>query len=230
MPRKIPPGRFDAVVRAATEEFIARGYRRTQMSDVAEAVGVSKATLYLYVESKESLFALCQRHADRTTEIEMPSALPVPAPSTGEALEAAAKRIEQEVALPALTEALTRERAEAIGPELRHVIAEFYDLQEKNCRTIKLLDSCSDHPVFGPLWQQSGREATRGKLAEYMDLRLRAGQVRSDLEPRLAARLVVETIATWAVHIKWDRSPESFEPVSTRENVIDFIARGLEAH
>jgi len=228
MPRRIPPGRFDALVRAATEEFIARGYRRTQMSDVAEAVGISKAALYLYVESKESLFALCQRHADRGSEIELPSVLPVPTPSPGEVLEAAAKRLEQEVALPALADALERERAAEIGPELRVIVAELYDLQENNCRAIKLLDRCSDHPILGPLWQQHGREATRGQLAEYMRLRMRAGQIRSDLDPRLAARLLVETIATWAVHIKWDRQPEAFEPVSTRENVIEFIARGLE--
>lgn len=228
MPRKIPPGRFDAVVRAATEEFIARGYHRTQMSDVARAVGVSKATLYLYVESKESLFALCQRHADRAGEIEMPPVLPVPAPSQDEALEDAAKRIERASALPVLSDALTRERSESIADELRDVVAESYDLQERNCRTIKLMDRCADHPTFGPLWQQSGREAHRGRLARYMELRMRAGQIRDDLEPRLAARLVVETIATWAVHIKWDRRPESFEPVSTREHVIEYVARGLE--
>ena len=72
MPRTIPPQRFDELVRKATEVFIARGYRRTQMADIAEAVGVSKATLYLYVESKEALFALCVRHANDPNALELP--------------------------------------------------------------------------------------------------------------------------------------------------------------
>ncbi|MGH0029781.1 MAG: helix-turn-helix domain-containing protein [Myxococcota bacterium] len=228
MPRKIPPGRFDAIVRAATEEFIARGYRRTQMSDVADAVGVSKATLYLYVESKESLFALCQRHADRRSEIALPRELPVAAPGPQETAEWVAKRIEQESVLPRLAEALERERADDIGAELRGVVAELYDVQERNCQAIKLMDRAADHPDVGPLWQRHGRVAPRRQLAEYMEKRMRAGQIRPHADPRLAARLLVETVATWAVHIKWDREPEAFEPASTRADVIEFIARGLE--
>ena len=229
MPRRIPPGRFDAIVRAATAEFIAQGYRRTQMADIAEAVGVSKATLYLYVESKDSLFALCLRHADRQREIELPKTLPVPAPTEAESLEEIAKRIEQEAAMPQLSRALVRDRADDIDAELRRVVEELYGVQEGNCVAVKLIDRCSDHPLLGPLWQRSGRELPREQLAEYMALRMRAGQVRDDLEPRLAARLVVETIATWAVHIKWDRAPEPFEPDSTRESVVDFIVHGLVA-
>ena len=38
MARRIPDDRFDQLVDAATEVFIQRGYRLTQMADVAEAV------------------------------------------------------------------------------------------------------------------------------------------------------------------------------------------------
>ena len=40
MARRIPENRFDELVDAASEVFIARGYRLTQMSDVAEAMFV----------------------------------------------------------------------------------------------------------------------------------------------------------------------------------------------
>ena len=36
---------------AATDVFIERGYRQTQMADVARAMGVAKGTVYLYVVS-----------------------------------------------------------------------------------------------------------------------------------------------------------------------------------
>ena len=38
MPRKIPAERFTDLVRAATGVFIAHGYRRAQMEDVAKAL------------------------------------------------------------------------------------------------------------------------------------------------------------------------------------------------
>lgn len=41
---------------AATKVFIAGGYHRAQMADIAHEMGVSQGTLYTYVESKEALF------------------------------------------------------------------------------------------------------------------------------------------------------------------------------
>jgi AcrR family transcriptional regulator len=51
MARSIPAGRVEQLVDCATSVFIDRGYRRTQMADVADALGVAKGTLYLYVET-----------------------------------------------------------------------------------------------------------------------------------------------------------------------------------
>ena len=49
MARGIPAGRLEQLVDCATRVFIDQGYRRTQMADVADALGVAKGTLYLYV-------------------------------------------------------------------------------------------------------------------------------------------------------------------------------------
>jgi hypothetical protein len=39
--------------------------------------------------------------------------------------------------------------------------------------------------------------------------------------------MIIEVIATWAIHIKWDRSPEDFDPSEARENAIDFLVAAL---
>ena len=64
MARKTPTDRLPQLIACATKMFIEQGYRRTQMEDVAAALGVAKGTLYLYVESKEALFDLVVRCAD----------------------------------------------------------------------------------------------------------------------------------------------------------------------
>jgi AcrR family transcriptional regulator len=64
MPRQTPLDRLDRLVDVATAVFTERGYRRTQMADVAAAMGVAKGTLYLAVASKEALFDLVVRFAD----------------------------------------------------------------------------------------------------------------------------------------------------------------------
>jgi TetR/AcrR family transcriptional regulator, cholesterol catabolism regulator len=44
------------IVRAASEVFKERGFARTTLKHVAEAMGVDRASLYYYVSSKEELF------------------------------------------------------------------------------------------------------------------------------------------------------------------------------
>lgn len=55
MARKAPTRRFSQLIDTATETFIAHGYQRTQMEEIANSLGVAKGTLYGYVESKAAL-------------------------------------------------------------------------------------------------------------------------------------------------------------------------------
>jgi len=227
MARRIPQNRFDELVDAATEVFIARGYRLTQMSDVAEAVGVAKGTLYGYVESKDALFLLCLLHADRKISLEHPAELPVRKPRPGEIGTLIKQRVSGQSIPRALSEALGRERVDDPRAELEEVVREFYRILERFCRAIKLIDRCSDHPELGEIWQSEGREAPRAALVRYLEMRMAAGQLRQLPNVRLAARMIIEVVTTWAIHIKWDRSPEDFDPVAAKEAVLEYVLRGL---
>jgi AcrR family transcriptional regulator len=227
--RHIPENRFDELVDGATEVFIARGYRLTQMSDVADAVGVAKGTLYGYVESKEALFALCLYHADRGGMMKKPQTLPVPTPARGE-LAATLKQVLAEQAIPpVLAAALAREQAEDPRAELEEVVRELYGTLERFHKGIKLLDRCTDHSEVGEVWQRLGREGPRAALVRYLGRRMDAGQLRRVPNPRLAARMVIEVCSTWAIHLKWDRTPEDFDPHEARENAVDFLVTALAA-
>ena len=225
--RRIPEERFDELVRAAVEVFIERGYRRTQMSDVADALGVAKGTLYGYVESKEALFALCLRYADHVGPVPRPPALPLATPRPGELEAEVAQRLAAESVPPALAEALRHPRAKAPRDELDSVLFDLFDALSAHRRTIKLIDRCMDHPELGGIWQSAGRESVRAALRRYLEARSAAGQLRSQPNPRLAARIVVEQVTTWAVHIHWDRAPEAIDPAEARTTVVDFLARAL---
>ncbi|PAY04189.1 TetR family transcriptional regulator [Bradyrhizobium sp. UFLA03-84] len=45
-----------AIIEAAMDEFIARGFAATRLDDVAKRAGVAKGTLYLYFKDKETMF------------------------------------------------------------------------------------------------------------------------------------------------------------------------------
>ncbi len=63
MPAKIPPNRAEraaerrqAIIEAALDEFIARGFAATRLDDIARRAGVAKGTIYLHFKDKESMF------------------------------------------------------------------------------------------------------------------------------------------------------------------------------
>ncbi|MFO1158306.1 MAG: TetR/AcrR family transcriptional regulator [Reyranellaceae bacterium] len=51
-----PEDRAPAIIRAALDLFVTKGFTATKLEDVARAAGVSKGLPYLYFKSKEELF------------------------------------------------------------------------------------------------------------------------------------------------------------------------------
>ncbi len=56
--------RREALLAAALDEFIEKGFAPARMDDIAKRAGLSKGTLYLYFDSKDALFeSLVTTHA-----------------------------------------------------------------------------------------------------------------------------------------------------------------------
>ncbi len=73
MPRPSSPTRRADILAAARDAFNARGFAGARLEDIARAVGVSKAALYLQFASKEALFEASVRELIERT---LPEALP----------------------------------------------------------------------------------------------------------------------------------------------------------
>src|SRR6266446_10209402 len=140
MARAIPPDRLDRLVDCATRVFIEQGYARTQMADVAAALGVAKGTLYLCVESKEALFDLVVRYADGPRPIPAPGALPLRTPQAGATIDFIRRRLTEHHALPRLEAALSRSRVTAPAAELAAIVREIYRTVAAQRCGIELLD------------------------------------------------------------------------------------------
>lgn len=52
-----------AIIRAAGRAFKERGFHHTSLDDVANALGVTKPTLYYYAKGKQDLLFQCHQHA-----------------------------------------------------------------------------------------------------------------------------------------------------------------------
>lgn len=228
MARTIPPDRLSQLVQCATDVFIEQGYQRTQMADIATALGVAKGTLYLYVESKDALFDLVLRCADTEPPVAQLPPLPIPTPKPGATLKYVRERLAEQQTLPTLTAALTRQRVTDARAELAAIIRELYDTLACNRQGIKLLDrSARDHPELAALWFEGARGGLMAVLTEYLETRMRRKLFRPVPDVAVAARLILETVVFWAVHRHWDPHPQVVSDAVAQDTVIHFILGAL---
>jgi AcrR family transcriptional regulator len=85
-----------AIIEAALDEFIARGFTATRVDDIAKRAGVAKGTIYLHFKDKESMF----EELIRTAIVPLIGRLHAPPPIGGsirDAVEGFARIFIQEV-------------------------------------------------------------------------------------------------------------------------------------
>lgn len=68
-----------AIVQAAMDEFIARGFAATRLDDIAKRAGVAKGTIYLHFRDKESMF----EELIRTAIVPLVGRMTGPPPASG---------------------------------------------------------------------------------------------------------------------------------------------------
>jgi AcrR family transcriptional regulator len=223
--RTIPEGRFTQLIEVATNTFVARGYRLTQMSDVAEALGVAKGTLYGYVESKEALFDAAVRFADGQGTLPESGALPLPTPAAGSTVQYIQRRLVEEASELELVAVLSRPTGTRATPEeFESIVRDLYRRMSRNRRALKLVDRCAiDHPELASVWFEQGRYGQVALLATYLEKRIAEGRMRTVPNVQLAARMALETVALWAIHMPWDASPRPFADDDVENAVVDLL-------
>ncbi|MDI1267192.1 MAG: TetR/AcrR family transcriptional regulator [bacterium] len=90
--------RRGAIVEAAMEEFIARGFAATRLDDIAKRAGVAKGTIYLHFKDKESMFEELIRTAIVPLVMRIGSTPPPAGASVRDMVENFARTFIQEVA------------------------------------------------------------------------------------------------------------------------------------
>lgn len=212
MPRATPPDRIAKLLAAAAATFVATGFHRTQMDDIAARLGVSKGTVYRSVDSKESLFAAVIAWGDR------PHLVPVDGIPPTSDLSAVARSVAVDLsdgiaslALTAVVQGRRRELTNAqFGAEAERVAADLFDLMHRRRTAIMVVDRCAvELPDLAAMWFGDGRYALVDVWSAYLAARRRSLTV--DCDPAILARTIVELITMWAVKMPWDPAPRPYD-------------------
>jgi AcrR family transcriptional regulator len=217
VPRATPNDRIPKLLEAAAAAFVAHGFQRTQMDDIAERLAVSKGTIYRAVESKESLFAAVIVWGD---DPESASSAGVNAVGdlAAVATEVTTELVSAVASLELTTIVATRRRvrsAPAFGDEVERITVGLHRLMRSRRTAVMVLDRCAGEiPELAAVWFGDGRYALVDLWAEYLELR--SNLVTSRVDRAVLARTIVEIVATWAVKMPWDQAPRPY-PDDTAE-------------
>ena len=228
MPRKRSENRLDHLVEAAAQVFMTMGYRRTQMADVARAMGVAPGTLYLYVESKEALFDLVVRRASLDQPAGPTPGLPIPTPPLGATLKYLKQRIAADRRIPALDEAMERSNPIDARSEIEAIVRDLYAVLYRNHRGITLMDrSALDYPELAAVWFKESRGDLLGRIERYLEDRIRSNLLRPVPDVAIAARFLLESVVLFAVHRHQDPAPQQMDEEAVKQTLAQFFANSL---
>ena len=228
MARHDPSTRLHDLVRCATEVFIEHGYEGAQMEDVAKALRVAKGTLYVYVQSKEALFDLVARCADRQEVFAEIPQLPIRTPKRGATIAYVRQRLAESQSFPLLTKALARARGASPTGEFEKIVRELYEAVERNRYGLKLLDrTAKDLPELAALWFEGARDGLLAALTAYLKREMARETMKKVPDVAVAARFIIETVVFWGVHRYWDPHPQTVDDAAARETAIQLIVNAL---
>jgi AcrR family transcriptional regulator len=214
---------------AALVVFCRQGFERSQVADVAKAMGVAVGTVYLYVEGKEALFDLVVRYSavenpQWIDEIEVPAPTP-PAGSTVDFLRSVFGRKGQ---WPVLEAALETPRAADPRAELEEVVREQYRLMTRHRMGLLLLmRSALEFPGLEEVFILGLRNKLLAHLERYLALRIEAGQLRRVEDVSAIAAVFTQTIVWANLQRPFDPGLAALSEEAVENAAVDMLVHGL---
>jgi AcrR family transcriptional regulator len=224
--RPLPEDRLEDLIQAAATVFSRRGYRRTQMAEVAREMGVSPGNLYNYVEGKDALFHLVLRRGFGERPGEEPPELPVTGASVEVTANWVARRLDFVSDFPELEAAFVRTHPSDPRAEVEAVVGELYDVLIRVRLGVDMIErSIEDVPELARIFAGVRRELFT-RYERYLRQRAGEGTLRVE-HAQAVAHLIVE-LCSWAARRRpHDPDATQISGAVARQAVCRFAANAL---
>lgn len=227
MARTKSPDRLRRILDAAADAFLEIGYRRALLGEVAKRAGVSVGTVYLYAESKESLFELVLRRAfgEEPPDLE---AMPFRGSAGDDLIAWVWGRFEEVSRFPLLEAAAATSRPADPPGEMEEVLREIWAWMSRHWQAIELIERCAwDWPELHLLFYKQFRRTVFDLATSLVERRMDEGAFRRYADAATLVRVMAESIAFFAMHRHVRPDSADLDEDVCRETVIAMLLAGL---
>jgi AcrR family transcriptional regulator len=209
------------IAEGARRTFADKGYKRTQVADVARAVGVSPAALYRHGESKDALF----HHAFVESVVGLGDYVATPA--AGATVELIGTRLRAAKLLQGAKQALEHPSDDPIE-DLRRIISDHFRAVVANWQLLALVEaSAADRPDIAERYFRMGRRTGTSDLARFVAARVADGSFRPVSDPELFALQIREACAWFGWHRRGDPDAD-LDDDAALASLLEVFVRAVE--
>ena len=227
MARTRSAARLRRILDAAAHAFLELGYRRTRLDDVARRSRVAVGTLYLYADSKESLFELVLRRAFGESLPGM-DAMPFRGSADDDLIAWVWGRFEEISRFPVLEAAATSVRPSDPLGEMERVLREIWAWMSRYWQALELIERCArDWPELHLLFYRQFRRSAFDLATSLVRRRMAEGSFRQYPDAATLVRVLAENIAFFAMHRHVRPDSADLDEDVSRETVIAMLLAGL---
>lgn len=193
------------IAEAATRLFLLQGYSKTQISHIANAVGVSVGSIYLYFTGKQEIMQFVLKSALEPDFSEHEFRKPITGALFNGLEGAIADRFKE----------LAKEFSSRLGDDsysFELLISDTFDLLFRYAVGCLFIEKNQfDFPFLADSYRVYRKEFF-DTMKKYLNFFMDSGKIRALENPTLTATLIIETLSWWAIDSRYT----SFElcPVS----------------
>ncbi len=219
--------RLEKIVESAIRVFSARGYRQTQMVHIAREAGIAPGTLYLYFESKESLFNFLLRYIFSNEQDLEAISVPIGSTSWDFGIASGKDSFVSSKYTALIEKAARKRQVTDVHEEFEKIIRNLFSAMAAYRHGITiLLQSSLDWPELADFYVSIIKDLMK-TLEVYLHKRIHQGLFRKVPNVSASARFILDTIAWFAVH----RHRAMYQTVITEkvaeETVVDALVHAF---
>lgn len=229
MPRIMPDNRIPDIVNAAISVFALKGYRLTQMDEIAERAKVSKATLYYYFKNKAHLFQYVLENGCPEGVATLPPPGATSSLTEKGLLQLLKRRLTEDSRLDSIRTCMDADPMRVdLSKEVAAITEALWNLIAKNRVQITILDrSILEFPELAEVFDRYARRRLLKQLEGYLARRIEQGLIRPVRSVPITARFIMESIS-WFAH-KQPTGRPLYSKTEALPDLVSIFVQGLQA-